>query len=201
MKNVKHSAFTGILGGSFDPPHLGHLAMAFLARETFGLTEVWIVPTLRHPHNKNLTDFSVRIKMLKLLFQSANPKVYKIQRDEEVLSKKNQPNYTIDTVTHFKKKYPQRKFVLLMGSDLLADLRRWKNVDRLQDLISFCVVQRPGKPVITSKKNMIVKLETPHISSTEVRLLASKNKPIFHLTGKHVAQFIDSHKIYRMPQE
>jgi nicotinate-nucleotide adenylyltransferase len=186
----------GIFGGSFDPPHLGHLVMALAAREILDLRAVWIVPAYQHPCNKKNSDFNLRLKMLALLFRSCAKTWVQIRTDERKIWKKKQPNYTVDTVCYYKKKYPGKKFVLILGSDLWKDMAKWKDYERLARALPIFVFPRPGTKLSANRSRITVKIMTPNISSTMIRALVRKKIPFSHLTGEPVAACIAEHKLY-----
>ena len=131
----------GLLGGSFDPPHLGHLWMARRAREQASLDEVWLLPAWRAPHKDptRQSDFSIRLELARLLAaEDEFLLVAEVERDLGGTS------YTVDTVRHLKRAHPDCKFHLIIGGDSLADLAGWKDPAGLCAELELVVLAREG---------------------------------------------------------
>lgn len=128
----------GILGGTFDPPHLAHLRIAEEAREAFSLDEVWFCPAFDPPHRKEKpkADFEKRLHMTSLAVEN-NPafKVIDIERGES-------PSYTIITLQKLKKLFPQVNFYLIIGWDSFLELPSWYRYQELIDYAELIVCTR-----------------------------------------------------------
>ncbi|MFZ1988383.1 MAG: nicotinate-nucleotide adenylyltransferase, partial [Alphaproteobacteria bacterium] len=129
----------GLLGGSFNPAHEGHLAISLAALEALKLDRVvWLVsPQNPLKPRADLADYSERLEQARKI--AAHPKIT-ISNFEA----REGLTYTLDAVTHLKRRHPRTRFVLLIGADNLAQLPRWKNWTRLFAIIPIAVLARPG---------------------------------------------------------
>lgn len=185
----------GILGGTFDPPHFGHLLIAEQARETCGLDEVWFMPTKIPPHKagSNLCLDEDRIEMVRQAI-SSNP-FFQLSLIE---FERSGPSYTIETIKELKKRYEDHQFYFIIGGDMVNYLPKWKDIDELLLLITFIGIRRPGhllKPFFSDK---VVLVEAPQleISSSEIRERLSNNQSVRYLLPETVIDFIKERDIY-----
>ena len=139
----------GILGGSFNPPHIGHVAIAEYALKK-GMEEVWVLPCFQHPFEKELLPFETRFKMCQLAFSKI--------KSVSVLSMEKKlggVSYTYRTVQNLIKQYPNYNFFLIVGTDAYQKKDEWKNIEKLEKEIEWLIVPR-GKnspiPDISSKE-------------------------------------------------
>jgi len=193
----------GILGGTFDPPHLAHLRIAEEALEAFSLNEVWFCPAFDPPHRKEKpkADFEERLHMTSLAVEN-NPafKVIDIERGES-------PSYTIITLQKLKKLFPKVNFYLIIGWDSFLELPSWYRYQELIDLAELIVCTRGNMDkaeaeAIFSKKVEAYwrssKKERLHllfvfpfeISSTAIRKLRANGKSIRYLVPEGVYAYI-----------
>lgn len=135
----------GILGGSFNPPHLGHLHMAEQAKVTLNLSEVWLLVSPQNPlkHTKGMASFQARLEMCRLMAQG-KPWL-KVSDFED----KAHTRFTADTVEKLTESYPDAAFFWLMGADNLAQFHRWKNWEDIVNTVPIVVFRRPGTDVAT----------------------------------------------------
>jgi nicotinate-nucleotide adenylyltransferase len=199
----------GILGGTFDPPHLAHLRIAEEALEAFSLNEVWFCPAFDPPHRKEKpkADFEKRLHMTSLAVEN-NPafKVIEIERGES-------PSYTIITLQKLKKLFPQVNFYLIIGWDSFLELPSWYRYQELIDLAELIVCTRGNMDkaeaeAIFSKKVEAYwgssKKERVHllfvfpfeISSTAIRKLRADGKSIRYLVPEGVYAYILEKELY-----
>lgn len=136
----------GLLGGSFDPVHMGHVQMAKSAADQLGLDEVWFVPTSQTPlKSRLLTDARHRVEMLKTILE-IDPR---FRLCEEELNRPG-PSYTIDTLRALTEKHQDTEFFYVIGEDQARHLDEWKDADELKKLATFVVAKRDLDPSLSS---------------------------------------------------
>lgn len=186
----------GILGGTFNPPHLGHLLMAEQVGNQLELDEVWFMPTAKPPHAPGKTTIASmhRVNMLQLAIDK-NP-LFKVQPYE---INRGGVNYTVDTTRYFVETYPESEFYFIIGSDSANDLYTWRNIDELVQLVQLVGVRRPGEypyqgpfPILWVDSPMI------DLSSTEIRLRVYLEQSIRYQVPRRVAEYIEKHHLYEM---
>lgn len=193
----------GVLGGTFDPVHFGHLAMAHHVLEQMKLDRICFLPNGRPPHksDSHIADKHHRLEMIKLAISGVD-RFY--VSDYEIAG--NQYKYTIDTIEHFMAESPDDEFFFIIGADSLFNLDRWHEAERLKKICSFIVCDRPGCSDTDSEilrlKNSgcrIEKADMPlsDIQSTAIRELISNNIGIEKLVPATVADYIYKNKLYR----
>lgn len=132
---------TGLLFGSFNPIHVGHLMIAGYMYEFSDLDELWFVVTPLNPlkEQKSLLADHHRLEMVNLAIEDDNR-----FRSSNIEFKLPKPSYTINTLTYLQEKYPDREFVLISGTDIFPTFRKWKNWEQLLEFYRFYVYPRPG---------------------------------------------------------
>ena len=174
-----------VYGGSFNPPHVAHqLALAYVLA-TARVDEVWMVPTFKHPFDKQLVAFSDRAKMCEL---AASPfKAVRVSRVEEELGG---DSYTLRTVKALMERHPDHRFSLVIGADLVAERERWHGWPELKELVPFFVVGRQGSPETGG-------IALPQVSSTIVRRRIREGEPVDTLLAADVLDYIRARGLYR----
>lgn len=185
----------GILGGTFNPVHVGHLAIAQMAQERMHLTKVVFVPSYIPPHKnpKVVASAKDRFNMVKLAIAD-NPD-FEIS-DFEI--KKEGKSYTVDTMKYFYQKYPQdAKLYFIIGGDTLADLTNWRYIDDIFKIAEFIVVNRPGyvKKAEDLKHHSVI-MPGIDISSSYVRFRLFQNKTIRYFVPDQVLTYIKENGLY-----
>lgn len=182
----------GILGGTFDPPHIGHLIIAEEVRLALELEEVWFIPTYTPPHkDESETDATDRIKMTELAIES-NP-YFKLNSIEIERSGKS---YTIDTMNELLKLHPDCEFYFLIGADMVEYLPNWHRIDELLKLIEFVGVKRPGYHLKTPYDILTVDVPTIDLSSTELRGRLKENRSVNYIVPEPVYAYIKGEGLY-----
>jgi nicotinate-nucleotide adenylyltransferase len=196
----------GLMGGTFDPPHLGHLAVAEEARRQLDMAEVIFIPA-GNPYFKAAALISPaehRINMLKLAL--ADKPYFKISLLE---IERPGPSYAVDTVSRIKEQSnPDDELFFIMGWDSLMTLYRWQEPERLISLCRLVAAPRPGYPrpdlaVIEenlpgiSQRALVMDKPLIDISATNIRDRVRQGLPINHLAPAEVASYIREHGLYR----
>jgi nicotinate-nucleotide adenylyltransferase len=198
----------GYFGGTFDPPHLGHLAVAREAADAFALDRVLLVPTASQPLKPNgaTASYQDRFAMISLLC-CGDPRCE--ASDLEAPEDPAAPNYTIDTLTRLRRSKPDAELYVIVGADAFHDLPRWRSPDKLIEIAEWIVVTRPHvasasqiavelPPLTASQRERVHLLQTfDHpASSTSIRSdLQSGSLSPDELTPEILA-YIRSHHLY-----
>ena len=185
----------GILGGTFNPVHIGHLILAEEAREKLGLDKIIFIPTALPPHkdNLNIAPAADRLKMLKLAIKGNK---YFTVSDVEI--KRQGRSYTIDTLKELKRKYSQDDLYFIIGSDLLKYLNEWKDLNEIIKMVKFVVATRPGFPLEEIPHYIkTLAIRAVDVSGFEVRQCVAQNKSFGYLVTDRVFDYIKKRKLYR----
>jgi nicotinate-nucleotide adenylyltransferase len=186
----------GLFFGSFNPVHVGHLIIANHVAENCNLDEVWLVVSPQNPFkkNQNLLNEYDRLHLINLAI--GNHTKLKASDIEFNLPK---PSYTIDTLVYLKEKYPKHEFSLIMGSDNLKGLPKWKNSEVIIKNYPIIVYQRPNEESIENHGAIVTFLETPllNISSTYIRQQIKHQKSCQYLLPDAVLKYIDEMNFYK----
>lgn len=196
-----------ILGGSFDPPHIGHYFVASQIVEHGLADEVWLMPDYSHPFEKKLSSIEHRLAMTKLL--EINPHI----KVSDFAITRNKMSYTIDILDELQLKYPNDHISYVIGSDNLKSFRKWDEWERLVKEKTIIVFPRdthlhflpnrvkkafgldmiPKHIIVMDMKGIIV----TNISSTHIRMQLSRNKPIHFEVPEKVEEYIKKYKLYK----
>lgn len=185
----------GILGGTFDPIHIGHLILAEEALWKLKLDKVIFIPSYLPPHKvpEGVLEPEHRFKMVGLAIEG-NLK-FDISRLEIDLKGKS---YSIDTLKRLKEHFkPDTEFFFITGSDSLKELFSWKQIDEIFELSKFIVAKRPGFPIEeTPKEVQVVVITEVEVSSSEIRKRLSQGQSIRYLVPEAVRAYIERHRLY-----
>ncbi|NJC22158.1 nicotinate-nucleotide adenylyltransferase [Arthrobacter pigmenti] len=185
----------GVMGGTFDPIHHGHLVAASEVAAAFNLDEVVFVPT-GQPWQKNAKEVSpAEHRYLMTVVATASNPSFTVSR---VDIDRPGPTYTIDTLRDLRATRPDAELFFITGADAMAQILSWKNVDELWSLAHFVGVTRPGHE-LTSRGKDVSLMEVPAmaISSTDCRRRVSAGEPVWYLVPDGVVQYIAKHGLYR----
>jgi nicotinate-nucleotide adenylyltransferase len=197
-------AAIGVLGSAFNPPHLGHLALAQEALWQLGLAEVILVPTGNAPHKRIAEDPGrpARMEMTRLATAEDDRfSVSSLEVDREG------PSYTYETLEALAEERADRKLVFVMGADAAVGLESWREPERVVELASLAVARREGvadAEVATVMRSLgcegrVTMLEMPQfgVSSSAVRERAKQGRPLRYLVPQPVTDYIEAEGIYR----
>ena len=169
--------FVGILGGTFDPPHEGHLFISKFAKIKLDVGEVWWIVTTTNPLKKNKVDYKKRLKKVKRFSMNHHIKVLEIQD----LSKNT---YTVDLLEYLFKKFPHKNFIWLMGADNLFSFHLWRDWKKIFYNIPIAIFDRPPYSLSISKAKAILYFKEDRINSKLSRNLKFMKPPKWlFLTG------------------
>lgn len=209
----------GLVGGTFDPIHQGHLDVAQAARQALDLDEVWLVPARTPPHrHQPVASATHRFAMAALACEGqAAVRVSDVEMDRPG------PSYTIDTLDALTALHgPRVSFYCILGADAFADVPTWRAYPTILDRCHFVAVSRPGKPVAALRAALpalasrmcdapctrpptpsifLVDALTAAVSSTGIRQALRADRSIAGLVPTAVAAYIEHHALYRAPLE
>ncbi len=192
----KNPIRTGIFGGTFDPIHLGHLALANYLCEENWVDELWFLITPQNPfkQEQTLLDNHLRMKMVEAAI--ADYPRFKASDFEFTLPR---PSYTVTTLQKLSETYPDREFVLIIGADNWAAFDKWKSPEEILRNHRILVYPRPGYEINPHELPAQVKaVNTPllEISSTFIRESIASGKDIRYFLHPEVYRFIKQHQLY-----
>ena len=195
----------GIMGGTFNPIHTGHLLLAEYAKETCGLDKILFIPT-GNSYMKDQSEIlggQVRLKMVDMAIEDIEDFE---SSDIEIIREGN--TYTCDTLEELKKLYPSAKFYFLTGADSFLNLHKWRNPDKILEQATLVVVTRDGASQETLEKQreyllerfggevIIVEFPTIDISSSDIRKRIKEGKSIRFQVPERVWEFISKNNLY-----
>jgi len=185
----------GVMGGTFDPIHHGHLVAASEVAQSFALDEVIFVPT-GQPWQKSGVSPSEHRYLMTVIATASNPRftVSRVDIDREG------PTYTVDTLRDLREQLPDAELFFISGADAVEQIVSWKDVDQLWSLAHFIAVTRPGHELSLSglSGEHVSLLEVPAlaISSTDCRSRVARGYPVWYLVPDGVVQYIAKHDLY-----
>lgn len=174
-----------LFGGSFHPPHVGHRMVIDWLLATDRADEVWVIPTASHPFGKDLAPFRDRVDLCRAAFPQA--------RIEEIETTLPAPSYTIATVEALKREHPTTRFLLVVGTDVLAESPKWKDFERLKTLVDLLPVRRAGVP--GSERDDGTPL-FPEVSSSEIRARLARGADVSGLVPAAALRLIRERRLY-----
>ncbi|ANG85832.1 nicotinate-nucleotide adenylyltransferase [Microbacterium aurantiacum] len=186
----------GVMGGTFDPIHHGHLVAASEVAQSFDLDEVVFVPT-GEPWQKTEVSPSEHRYLMTVIATASNPRFTVSRVDIDRAG----PTYTIDTLRDLAEQRPGAELFFITGADAVAQIFSWRNHDELWALAHFVAVSRPGHVLNTAglPSEDVSQLEIPAlaISSTDCRDRVERGHPVWYLVPDGVVQYIAKHHLYR----
>lgn len=179
----------GLLGGSFNPPHVAHLMAAYWALSTQGVSEVWLTPAYKHPFGKPLAPFSDRIRMCELAV-AAIRSVHVCSAEAE-LADDALVGKTVRLLEHLTSKHSNRRFALIIGTDILGETDKWYRWDRVTQLARIIVVGRQGHADRAENRPLL-----PDVSSTFIRDALREGRDVSAYLPRRVLEFILERGLY-----
>ena len=187
----------GIMGGTFDPIHHGHLVAASEVQSHFGLDEVVFVPTGNQPYKRDRTVTLAEHRYLMTVIATASNKRFSVSR---VDIEREGTTYTIDTLKDLHSIYPDAALYFITGADVLPDILGWKDSEELWGMAHFVGVTRPGHKLDVSKLPpgvmTLMEVLAMAISSTDCRVRVGRAAPIWYLVPDGVVQYIAKYHLY-----
>lgn len=192
----------GILGGTFDPIHLGHVYLAKQAKKTLGLQKVLFIPA-GDPwmkNDKNLSAPSHRLEMTYLALENNGD----FQVDDLEITRKG-TSYTIDTIIELKNKFdPGTDFYLIMGEDAVSQINFWKDPNHIMKMVKLAVMSRAQEKSLSSEKDKNIEFvciknseRFLEVSSSKIRKNVNERMPIKEFVHRDVEKYIHDKKLYR----
>jgi nicotinate-nucleotide adenylyltransferase len=191
----------GVMGGTFDPIHHGHLVAASEVQAWFGLDEVIFVPTGQPYHKASRSVSPAEHRYLMTVVATASNPRFTVSR---VDLDRDGPTYTIDTLTDLAKVHPDADLFFITGADALTDILGWRSSEELFALAHFVGCTRPGYSMERStleamprERVTLVEIPALAISSTECRERTKRGEPVWYLVPDGVVQYISKHRLYQ----
>ncbi|MBX3273313.1 MAG: nicotinate (nicotinamide) nucleotide adenylyltransferase [Sandaracinaceae bacterium] len=174
-----------LFGGSFDPPHVGHVLAATWALSTAAIDELVVMPAFDHAFDKPLTPFAHRLRMAELAFAPLRAVTV-----SDLEARLGGASYTVRTLEHLRQERPDASWRLLVGTDLVTQIPRWHEGHRIPSLAGLVVVGRGGFERGEEDLHM------PEVSSSEVRRRLRAGEPAEALVPREVLGYIAEHGLY-----
>lgn len=190
----------GIMGGTFDPIHNGHLVAASEVADVFDLDEVVFVPTGQpwQKADRHVSDAEDRYLMT-VIATASNPRFHVSRVDID----RGGPTYTVDTLKDMAEIFPGDELFFITGADALASIMSWHDWEKMFDLAEFVGVTRPGYeltedmlPEVHRERTHLIKIPAMAISSTDCRERAAQGRPVWYLVPDGVVQYIAKNEMY-----
>ena len=177
-----------LLGGSYNPPHVGHLLAALYVRAAFGSDQVWLMPSFHHPFGKSMVAFEHRVAMCEAMATDLGPWLRVSTVEQDVGGE----GRTIDTLEHLLPLHPEATFRLVLGSDIVGDLKGWKSFERIEQLVQVTILHRAGFP-----DRRAVGPPLAQVSSTEIRVALEAGLRPAGLVPVKVLDYLERNRLYR----
>lgn len=197
----------GILGGTFDPVHNGHLKIAEYAVKKRGLSKIIFVPALSQPLKKRIDIVAPHHRMAMIKLATAGIKHYEVS---DVEFQRQEASYTLKTIEDFYKKYPYNKFYFITGADCVEQFGDWYEFKKLCEICNFIIFSRKGfdpknldyleqiigKDLVAMLYEGVTEIDPVEISSTIVRDMLNTDKNVKDLIPIEVLSYIKKNKLY-----
>jgi nicotinate-nucleotide adenylyltransferase len=199
---------TGVFGGTFDPIHVAHLAVAEAARDTYGLRRVLFVPAAQPPHKPGRSITAVEHRLAMVEAAIAGNAAFTISRLE---IDRPGPSYTVDTLLALRESDPGERLALILSAESFAELPTWHRAEGITELADLIVAPREGYLAVDAtsggrdgagRDTRVAHLDGPRIrlSASEIRERAAAGRSIRYLVPDAVAAYISDHGLYQHPR-
>jgi nicotinate-nucleotide adenylyltransferase len=162
----------GIFGGTFDPPHVGHVMAVHYVLLTSKMEAALVVPCASHPFGKQHSAFERRLEMCRLAFAHLGERV----RVLDIEARRQGPSYTIDTARELRSLHPDAEFELVIGSDITRELENWREIDALRAMVRFRVLPRLEENTAAREGDQDSPFYLPRVSSSGLRALMREGR-------------------------
>lgn len=176
-----------LYGGSFNPPHVGHLLACSYVLATEPLDRLWLLPAFKHPFGKELAPWEDRVRMCELLAAELPAGRAEVSRAEEAVG----TGYTVDVLRRLSDARPEDRFALVVGADVLKDAPQWRAFDEVRRLARLVVLGRGGFGDGGSAVTL------PGVSSTEIRERLARGESVAGLLPRRVLAYVEEKGLYR----
>ncbi len=181
-----------IFGGTFDPPHIGHMMACYYILATTDVEELWMVPAYRHPFGKESAPYDMRVKMCEMSAEIFGNRVKVMRFEEEMGKDTDTPIYTIELLKSLVERYKGYRFYFVIGSDILQETEQWKDFDKIERYARLIILRRRGVEPSEDYKAVL-----PDVSSTLIRENIKRSIPVAGLVCNEVLRFIEDNNLYR----
>ncbi|WP_334075290.1 MULTISPECIES: nicotinate-nucleotide adenylyltransferase [Paenibacillus] len=189
----------GIMGGAFDPVHLGHLLAAEAAREQYGLEEVWFMPSHIPPHKQQAgVSGKQRLEMVEAATR-ANPAFKPL----DIELRRGGVSYTVDTIRELRREHPDLELYFIIGADMVNYLPKWEGIEELTGMLKFIGLQRPGSfleldvlPEHIQRAVHLADMPLVDISSSLVRKRIASGQSVRYMVPDEVYEYIVRSGLY-----
>lgn len=178
---------TAFFGGSFDPPHCGHVMVVSYVLSCTECEEVFVVPCFTHAFGKPLSRFEARLEMARSAFALFQDKVMVLDIEAYLPT----PSYTVRTMEKLIATYPDREFFLVVGSDILGEIEKWQDFSKIKRMASLLVLRRKGYENLGGCGPLF-----PEVSSSEIKQRLSRGEDVSDLVPKGVIKIIRKWGLY-----
>lgn len=193
----------GVMGGTFNPIHYGHLVAAEEALFQFSLDHILFLPSGKPPHKVSLSLASAEDRYQMVRLATCDNERFSVSRYE---IDKSEISYTVDTMTQLKSESPNDDFFFITGADAILEILTWKKPDELLEVCTCIAATRPGYPLTKLKsisqrlgageRVKVMKIPALTISSTDIRRRVKTGRPIKYLVPSDVEKYIHRHRLY-----
>jgi nicotinate-nucleotide adenylyltransferase len=197
-------AQVGILGGTFNPPHIGHLVCAQEARDQLGLDRVLLIPVAVPPHKQIAADPGSQARLELCRLTAADEPGMEVS-DVEIV--RGGPSYTVDTLREIHARAPEDALTFIVGGDMAQSLPTWREPEAVLSLATLAVCEREGirrqditqrlAPLVGADRLRFFEMPRLDVSSSDIRRRVAAGRPIRHLVEDGVAGYITQHGLYR----